>query len=81
MNNEEKVAGKHYDFEPVNETIELIELVVERGAIPRKSAYMIGTALKYIMRAGTKPNEGWEDDVAKAMNYLHRALKGEWVKQ
>lgn len=78
---QEKVAGKHYDFEQVNETIELIELVVERGSIPRKSAYMIGNALKYIMRAGTKPNEDWKDDVAKAENYLHRALKGEWIQQ
>jgi hypothetical protein len=81
MNNEEKVAGKHYDFPQVKETIELIEHVVNRENIPRKSAYMIGNALKYILRVGEKSGEDWEDDIAKAENYLHRSITGEWINK
>lgn len=79
MKENPKIAGRHYDFKPVRETIELIEQVVEREAIPRKAAYMIGNALKYLFRAGVKPNESWEDDVRKAENYLHRAHAGKWI--
>ena len=28
-----------------------------------------------------EPDEDWRDDVAKAENYLHRALTGEWMKE
>lgn len=79
MKENAKIAGRHYDFKPVREAIELIERVVEREAIPRKAAYMIGNALKYLLRAGAKPGESWEDDVRKAENYLHRAHAGKWI--
>lgn len=75
----EKVAGKHYDFPQCSETIDVIEMVVSRDGLPRKSAYCIGNALKYLLRAGNKPGEQWKDDIAKAENYLHRALTGEWI--
>lgn len=73
------VDGKHYDFENVNETIDVIEMIVGRESIPRKSAYCIGNAVKYLLRAGVKSSETWKDDVAKAENYLHRALTSEWI--
>lgn len=73
------VAGQHYDNLPRGvETIEIIEAVIERENIPRKAAYAIGNALKYILRAGVKTDD-WRCDIAKAENYLHRALTGEWI--
>lgn len=74
-----KVSGRHYDFAPVREAMELIEQVVGREGVPRRAAYCIGNALKYLIRAGAKPGEPWEDDVRKAENYLHRAHTGEWM--
>ena len=73
-----KVAGTHYDMKPIHETIQIIEDVVTRENIPRKSAYAIGNAIKYLLRVGKKQGENWQDDVEKAENYLHRALTGEW---
>jgi len=73
-------AGKHYDFPVIKESIEAIEIVVSRENIPRKAAYMIGNALKYILRAGVK-TESWSEDISKAENYLHRALSGEWIEK
>lgn len=72
------VAGKHYDLpQPIKESIELIEQLMDRQNIPRRPAFMIGQALRYIMRCGVK-TEDWGADIAKAENYLHRALTGEW---
>lgn len=79
MKNTDKRAGAHYDFPAFREAIELIEQVVSRKSIPRRPAYMIGNALKYLCRAGNKPDESWEDDVRKAENYLHRAISGKWI--
>lgn len=78
-----KVAGCHYDMETTSgplETIEVLESVVRREALPRAAAYCVGNALKYLLRAGNKPGESWRDDLAKAENYLHRALTGAWLK-
>lgn len=75
-----KVDGAHYDFGTCRESIEVIATVVSRTSIPRAEAYYIGNALKYLLRAGNKPTEDWRDDVAKAENYLHRALHNEWIK-
>lgn len=77
MQRNKKVEAVHYDATPV-ETIEIIESIVNREQIPRKAAYAIGNAVKYLFRAGLKEFENWEDDVAKAENYLHRALTGKW---
>lgn len=73
-----KANGIHYQTGPFKETIELIEDVVTRENIPRKSAYAIGNAIKYLLRVGKKQGEDWQDDVEKAENYLHRARTGEW---
>lgn len=73
-----KVQGKHYDLGCGVETIKIIETIVNRENIPRKAAYAIGNAVKYLLRTGVKEGEYWQDDVAKAENYLHRALTGEW---
>lgn len=78
--NIEKVKGKHYDIGNI-ETIRIIECIVGRDEIPRKPAYAIGNAVKYLLRCGAKNGERWQEDVAKAENYLHRALTGEWMKE
>ena len=76
----EKVKGKHYEIGNI-ETIRIIECIVGRDEIPRKPAYAIGNAVKYMLRCGAKKGESWRDDVAKAENYLHRARTGEWMKE
>ena len=78
--NLEKVKGTHYDIGNT-ETIRIIEAIVGRNEIPRKPAYAIGNAVKYLLRCGSKQGESWRDDVAKAENYLHRARTGEWMKE
>lgn len=78
--NLEKVKGTHYDIGNI-ETIRIIETIVGRNEIPRKPAYAIGNAVKYLLRCGAKQGESWRDDVAKAENYLHRARTGEWMKE
>ena len=77
--NIEKVKGKHYDIGNI-EAIRIIECIVGRDEIPRKPAYAIGNAVKYLLRCGAKNGERWQDDVAKAENYLHRARTGEWME-
>lgn len=78
--NFEKVKGKHYEIGNI-ETIRIIECIVGRDEIPRKPAYAIGNAVKYLLRCGAKNGERWQEDVAKAENYLHRARTGEWMKE
>ena len=78
--NLEKVKGKHYEIGNI-ETIRIIECIVGRDEIPRKPAYAIGNAVKYLLRCGAKHGESWRDDVAKAENYLHRARTGEGMKE
>ena len=78
--NIEKVKGKHYDIGNI-ETIRIIECIVGRDEIPRKPAYAIGNAVKYLLRCGAKKGESWRDDVAKAENYMHRARTGERMKE
>ena len=40
-----------------------------------KLNFALGSALKYILRAGRKPNEPATDDLCKAIWYLQRELK------
>lgn len=74
-----KVKGTHYDIAGIS-TIAVLESIAERKDIPRKAIFPILNAVKYLLRCGAKPGESWQDDVAKAENYLHRARTGEWMK-
>ena len=56
------------------EVIEFIEQVIKH--YPTPEAYHIGNVIKYIARAPHKGN--YIEDLEKAENYLHRALRGEW---
>lgn len=37
--------------------------------------FSLGSAVKYILRAGKKPNEGRKDDLKKAIWYLKREME------
>ena len=63
----------HYTQDNI-EVIEFIEQVVQH--YPPTEAYHIGNVLKYIARAPHKGN--YIEDLEKAENYLHRALRGVW---
>ena len=76
----EKVKGTHYDIAGIS-TIVILDSIAERNDIPRKAIFPICNAVKYLLRCGAKPGEGWQDDVAKAENYLHRARTGEWMEE
>lgn len=56
------------------ETIDIIESVV--NGLPSVQAYLLGNVIKYVCRAGKKGNV--HDDLAKANNYAHRLVSGEW---
>ena len=63
----------HYTKDNI-EVIEFIEQVVQH--YPPTEAYHIGNVLKYIARAPHKGN--YIEDLEKAENYLHRAIRGVW---
>lgn len=77
----EKIKGTHYDIAAGISTIAILDSIAERKDIPRKAIFPICNAVKYLLRCGAKPGESWQDDVAKAENYLHRARTGEWMKE
>lgn len=79
--NLEKVKGTHYDIAAGISTIVILDSIAERKDIPRKAIFPVCNAVKYLLRCGAKPGESWQDDVAKAENYLHRARTGEWMKE
>lgn len=62
--------NKHYaerEIEPIS--------VIEAW----KLSFNLGNAIKYIARADHKGNR--EDDLFKALDYLHRELFGTWFKR
>ena len=77
----EKIKGTYYDIAAGISTIVILDSIAERKDIPRKAIFPICNAVKYLLRCGAKPGESWQDDVAKAENYLHRARTGEWMKE
>lgn len=63
------------------EAIDIIESVVSRETIPPRAKFCVGNAIKYLLRCGEKDPKAWALDIAKAENYLHRALTGMWIKE
>lgn len=55
---------------------EILERVHEASGSPA-AAWDVANAIKYLLRIGRK--DGWAVEVAKAENYLHHALTGEWL--
>jgi hypothetical protein len=78
-------ADEHYrkieggsQTEPIVIMEELAERLAESGVNPR-SALCIALAQKHITRAGMKSGDSYTKDINKAINYLHRAVYGEWL--
>ena len=64
----------HYNLK--TEPISYIEQIT--ADYPPEIAFHIGNVLKYISRA---PHKGdIESDLNKALDYLHRAIRGEWIE-
>lgn len=55
---------------------EIMERVYESSG-SAAAAWDVACALKYLLRIGRK--DGWAVEIAKAENYLHHALTGEWL--
>lgn len=66
---------KHYTTGKY-EVIDIIEDVLKTNNLKEGQAFCIGNALKYICRCNCKGN--YEQDLNKAIQYLKRAIKGEW---
>lgn len=64
---------EHYTNRPT-ETVEAIEAVVE--GLPPREAYLLGNVLKYVDRRDDKGDAA--ENLAKANNYAHRLVTGEW---
>ena len=76
----EVYSPKHYTAGRI-ETIDKIAVVVTGVRTPLEG-YLLGNAVKYIDRAGSKgePTD-WNDDLHKAANYIHRLVYGKWVDE
>lgn len=61
----DKINPSHYRNGFPTKPLECIEVVEH---LP----FCLGNAIKYIWRAGKKPEEGWRDDLDKARWYLER---------
>lgn len=68
----EKSNPQHYQ----RDGIEPID-VIEAWSLD----FRLANAVKYISRAGRKPGQTRDDDLRKAIDYLHRALTGRWPWQ
>lgn len=67
---------RHYTNNEI-EVIQFIEQVTKD--YPSDISYHVGNTLKYLARAPHKGN--MEQDLSKALNYLNRAVSGEWYKE
>lgn len=62
-------GGKDYPYQPIH--------VIEAWGL----GFCLGTALKYIARAGRKPGESRVKDLQKAIWYINRELEQEHQKE
>lgn len=65
--------------EPIVIMEELIKRLIS-GGVPGDSALNMAMAQKHLTRASVKAGEGWEKEIQKSINYLTRAVTGDWVK-
>ena len=69
-NSYEKVERPHhYNSTKNSKVYEAINIIEEY-----KLNFCLGSAIKYILRAGKKPNESFNDDIKKAIWYLNREI-------
>ena len=63
--------SKHYKGE-----IECVSVIEQQ-----KLNFNLGNAMKYIFRAGQKEENNKEEDLYKALDYIHRELYGKWFHE
>lgn len=66
----------HYTYGD-HEVIETISKIIDSSGLSGVEGYLLGNVLKYALRAGKKGS--YEEDCAKAGNYAHRLVTGEWA--
>ena len=69
----EKVVHPNHYQSSIMEVIDVIEAY--------ELNFSLGSALKYILRAGKKPGESSEEDLKKAIWYLQREVDRKKTKQ
>lgn len=75
----EAFSPSHYTRGAV-ETIDKIEAAVAAAYGPDGvRGFLLGSALKYFDRAGSKDGASAETDMDKCRNYMHRLENGEWL--
>lgn len=70
---------EYYADSDGQETIDIIRVVTKD--LHGEAAFDIGNVVKYVLRAGKKPGNAAESDLAKAANYAYRAVYGHWRGQ
>lgn len=73
-----KIEGRGVEPIEVQETIICNDIPPELHAIVKRN-FNLAQANKYMMRCGEKDNA--EKELAKAQNYIHRAMHGCWSWQ
>ena len=67
-----------YSIEPIVIMEELSARMIKNN-VPAKAVTNITLAQKHITRASVKGGEDWAKEIQKSINYLTRAVTGEWI--
>lgn len=79
-------SDSHYRTIEGNSSVEPIVIMEELSArmiendVPAKAITNIVLAQKHITRASVKSGEDWKKEIQKSINYLTRAVTGDWIK-
>jgi len=63
------------------ETIKMMESIALNTAIPTIPRTNVVLAMKHMNRAGEKAGEDWRKELQKSINYLTRAVTGDFIKE
>jgi len=78
-------SDEHYRNIENNSAIEPIVIMEElairmiKNEVPTESMLNVVLAQKHITRASIKKGENWSKEIQKSINYLTRAVTGEWL--
>jgi hypothetical protein len=67
------------ETEPIIIMEELATRLTSAG-VPAKAVTNLVLGQKHITRAGIKKGEDWKKEIQKSINYLTRAVTGEWIQ-
>jgi hypothetical protein len=57
------------------------QILTQAGELPTPQRHFAATAVKYLMRAGLKPGQPWQQELFKAADYCYRAVYGVWLRK